>query len=106
MDLDNAMEWAREEFGDAELGDRRRSDRLVAMAEQAARRPGGRITQVFAQAAARQGAYDFLESKHASAREVFATVAAASLRRLSKEDCVVIPVDGTSLSLADHAEKK
>ena len=106
MDLDDATDWAREELGDAELGDRRRSDRLVAMAAEAARRPGGRITQVFAQSAARQGAYDFLESQHASAREILATVAAGSLGRVSAEECVIIPMDGTSLSLADHAEKK
>lgn len=106
MDLESTTDWAREEFGDAELGDRRRSDRLVAMAAEAARRPGGRVTQVFAQPAARQGAYDFLESQHGTAREILSTVAAASLGRVSAEDCVVIPMDGTSLSIADHAEKK
>lgn len=106
MDLDNSAEWARDEFGDADLGDRRRSDRLVAMAASAARRPGGRITQVFAQDAARQGAYDFLESARIEARGIVAAIAAASLRRISAEECVVIPVDGTSLTLSDHAEKK
>jgi hypothetical protein len=106
MDQDGATEWAREEFGNADLGDRRRCERLVAMAAGAARRPAGRVTQVFAQAAARQGAYDFLESEHSSAREILATVADASRRRAMPEECVVIPIDGTSLSLADHAEKK
>ena len=52
-----SMGW--EEFGGAELGDERRRSRLVAMGAQAARVPAGKILEVFATSAARQGAYDF-----------------------------------------------
>src|SRR5262249_38313011 len=53
--------WAIESFGHAELGDERRTRRLVGMARRAARSPAGRVTEVFCQPAERQAAYDFLE---------------------------------------------
>jgi hypothetical protein len=57
-----ARGWARKEFGHAELGDARRTERLVRLASRAIARPGGRITEVCESDAERQGAYDFLES--------------------------------------------
>jgi len=60
---DQAQRWAKKTFGDTELGDERRTARLVAMAAQLARTPGGTVGQVFTEDAERQGAYDFLESR-------------------------------------------
>ena len=37
----DAARWAREQFGDCDLGDRRRTERLVTVAEQVARHPSG-----------------------------------------------------------------
>ncbi len=59
---DQARRWAEKTFGDAELGDERRTARLVSMAAQVARTPAGTVGQVFTEDAERQGAYDFLES--------------------------------------------
>jgi len=42
-----ARAWAYEEFGHAELGDTRRTARLVRMAASLAERPGGKILDVF-----------------------------------------------------------
>jgi Transposase DNA-binding len=58
MKRDEAREWAYSEFGRAELGDARRTGRLVSMAAAAARRPGGKVLDVFRSSAERQGAYD------------------------------------------------
>ena len=100
-----SLEWAREEFGSAELGDARRVERLVAMAAAAAERPAGRVSEVFDDAAARQGAYDFLESGLGSGAIAQAT-ADATLRRAHKLEYIVVPVDGTSLNLTDKAQAK
>jgi hypothetical protein len=73
--------WAIDEFGGARLGDERRTSRLVAMATEAAQNPGGRITTVFTRSAERQGAYDFLESKHVAPDAILSAAVEAACRR-------------------------
>ena len=84
----------------------RRTRRLVKMGAAAARRPSGRVTNVFEVPRERQGAYDFLEERHASARPIVEAIARATCRRAAASGRVVIPIDGTSLHLTDHAKKK
>ena len=55
-------DWAQETFGDADLGDRRRVDRLIKLAQRAAKAPHGRISRVFRDTKEREGAYDFVEN--------------------------------------------
>jgi hypothetical protein len=52
--MDSWSNWARETFGCAELGDARRTKRLMQIAAQAGRRPSGRISAVFESDAERQ----------------------------------------------------
>jgi hypothetical protein len=98
--------WAFEEFGGAKIEDRRWRRRLVGMAEQAARRPAGRITEVFANGAERQGAYGLLETEMVDGNDVGAAMFAACARRSAGEDFVFCPVDGTSLTLTDEDKSK
>jgi hypothetical protein len=56
--------WAEEHFGRVDLGDVRRTARLVRVAASAAAVPVGTVTKVFVDDAERQRAYDFLESPH------------------------------------------
>jgi len=51
--------WAEEQFGGVDLGDRRRTSRLVSIASSVARFPAGTVTSVFDNDAERQGTYDF-----------------------------------------------
>lgn len=98
--------WAQTTFGAAYLGDARRTDRLVTMAARAAALPAGRITQVFRNAGERQGAYDFLEHDRIAPEDVSAPVfeaTAVASRDLAR---VLVPIDGTSLSLVDDANRK
>lgn len=101
-----ARKWAREEFGDAELGDERRTNRLVLMGAQAAQRPGGRVSEVFTCAAERQGAYDFLEGDAVRAEPIAHSMARACAARASGLPFVFAPVDGTSLKLVDRDRRK
>jgi hypothetical protein len=54
------LEWAHEEFGHTDLGDTRRTARLVRMAAALAEQQGGKVLTVFRSNAEQQGAYDLL----------------------------------------------
>jgi hypothetical protein len=71
------------------------------MAAQAGRRPAGKLTEVYADSAERQGAYDFIESEHVSAAAMCEAVAASTARRCGEFEWVYVPLDGTSLKLWD-----
>lgn len=99
---DSAEAWSLEEFGDAALGDPRRTARLVAMGSRAARQPGGKVTQVF-EGAAREGAYRWLENEDVSAEAVTSAAARAAARRAANHRLVFVPIDQSSLSITDRA---
>ena len=94
--------WAERTFGSADLGDKRRNRRLVAMAKLAARKPAGRVTEVFTSSADRQAAYDFLEHDCVSVERTQAAVFDATARSCASEPRVLVVVDGSSLGLADR----
>jgi len=101
-----ARSWAWDEFGAAELGDARRTGRLVAMAAAAAQRPSGLVSAVFGGDAERQGAYDFLENSHTSAGPIVDAVGRSCVARCMGEPFVYVPIDGTSLTIVDHENSK
>jgi hypothetical protein len=98
--------WAFEEFGHARLTDPRWRRRLVKMAERAARRPAGRVTETFARSDERQGAYGLLESAAVGADEVGTAMFEACGRRSASESFVFCAIDGTSLNLTDYGHRK
>jgi hypothetical protein len=104
--MDSWNTWANDVFGEAQLGDSRRTARLVRMAAQAGRKPGGRISEVFSEDADRQGAYDFIESEHIDAASVRAAIIASTARRCAGKEWVYVPVDGTSLKFWDGTGEK
>jgi len=106
MDRGEAREWAREEFGDAKLGDRRRTQRVVSMASTALARPAGRILQVFQTSAERQGAYDLLGNRACRPEALIEAVGSAAARRCAGIERVFVSTDGSSLSLSDPGGKK
>jgi hypothetical protein len=103
MDHATAQQWATMEFGRVDLGDSRRTARLVAMGIAACERPHGRVAAVFESEREREGAYDFLESEHVAPEEIMVGVANATAARARALPFVVVPVDGTSLTLVDRA---
>lgn len=101
-----ARDWAQETFGDADLGDRRRVDRLITIAQRAAKAPHGRISRVFQDTKEREGAYDFVENPSVDVKELMAGVARATARQASVHEFVFAPVDGSSLKLWDGTGRK
>jgi len=97
-------DWAEEVFGDADLGDVRRTRRLVRMAAEAARNPSGKIADVYRSGADLQGAYDFIESKHVGATAIGLAIAESTALRCNTYDWVYVPVDGSSIKLWDGTD--
>lgn len=104
--MSGTYEWAWEEFGHVELGDRRREMRCVRMAATLAARPSGRVSEVFAEDAERQGAYDFLENPKIRAVRIGEAISQACAERCRQEERCLVLIDGTSLRIADWARKK
>jgi hypothetical protein len=98
--------WAFEEFGQARLADPRWRRRLVRIADRAARRPAGRVTETFVRSDERQGAYGLLESDAVGANEVGTAMFEACARRSASEAFVFCAIDGTSLNLTDRDHAK
>ena len=98
--------WAFEQFAEVDLPDARLQRRLVAMAAGAARRPAGRVTAVFTESSARQGAYDLLENRRVERQSMTEAVGGATARRSSAHQYVFVSVDGTSLTVTDRTRRK
>jgi hypothetical protein len=104
--MPSALGWAEEEFGDAELGDARRTRRLVAMATEVATTPAGTVTRACASSAAREGAFRLLENPAVRSAAIAESVQRATLRRCGAHELVFVPVDGTSLHVTDAKRAK
>ncbi len=102
----SARKWAEEEFGDAELGDVRRTRRLVMLASEIAEKPAGTVTRSCASSASREGAFRFLENAAVRPDAVRASIQAATLARCSERKLVFVPIDTTSLNVTDRKKTK
>lgn len=90
---------------EAELGDERRRTRVARMLARAAERPGGRVTDVFSDAAERQGAYDLLEAGRVQPRTLVVSFARAAFERTASP-WVYAVVDGSSIHVTDLTHDK
>ena len=104
--MDEAYAWAAEQYGAAELGDLRRTVRLVELAAACARKPGGVVTGVSLSSAQREGAYRFLESKKVDNEAVAAPMFAATARRCAGDAILVVSVDQATISFVDRQRTK
>lgn len=64
--------WAQQEFGDANLGDRRRNKRLVKVATNIAAKPGGTLPQAFSDWAELKAAYRFFGQRGVTFERILA----------------------------------
>lgn len=94
-------EWAREEFGHAKLGDKRRTTRLVTMAARMAEHPAGTLTAIFPNSGEREGAYRFVENAEIPPEEMERARGVGCAKRLRPNSVVVVPIDQTSIQLPD-----
>src|SRR5437899_12336955 len=72
-DLLDATSWAVTEFADAELGDLRRTQRLVQLAHALAQRPGAALPEACGSGAMLKAAYRFLRKTIFAPNVIFQT---------------------------------
>lgn len=93
-----ALAWANEELGHANLGDARRTNRLVRTVAQLMQAPNGCLNQSMSSSALLQGAYGLVESSRFKASAIGQAAGLACARRAADLPYVLVPVDATSLT--------
>jgi hypothetical protein len=97
--------WAEAELCHAQLGDARRTTRLVRIAARMAMRPSAVLTEVFAKLPAeRDAAYDFVENPAVSAAQITEAHHARTATRCCGHAFVFLAVDGSSFHFPHTAE--
>jgi len=104
--MHSTRKWAEAEFGDAELGDERRRNRLVVLAAEVASHPAGTVTRACSSGSSREAAFRLLENTAIRPEAVRAATLRATARRCAGHAKVVVPVDATALTLTDEKEGK
>src|SRR3954464_4974565 len=93
--------WAREEFGHATLGHSLRVKAAVRIASGCAERPAGKVTEVFRRASDRTSAFRWVENAGVESDLLGKAANAAAARRCAGAPFAYVPIDKSSLSLAD-----
>jgi hypothetical protein len=101
VNTEDTLSWACEEFGHAQLGDKRRTSRLVSMVAGLASAAAGKISEVFTESKEREAAYRSVENPRVDPESVGRASNAACVQRCNGMPYVYVPVDGSSLSLKD-----
>lgn len=98
--------WAEAQFGHANLGDARRTRRLVRLVAEAAARPAGVVSQACASSASREGAFRLLENSAVRPGALSDALRSRTTEQCRELDVVFVPVDGSSLTIADEGGQK
>ena len=102
----DSKSWAAAEFGEAALGDVRRTARLVDLAAEVASRPAGTVLQACSSSASREGAFRLLENVAIQPLAIREAMVRSTMRRCKGERRVFVAIDGSSLGLTDNARSK
>jgi hypothetical protein len=97
-------DWARTEFGHAELGDDRRTDRLLMIATAFAQQPTAPIPQACGPGPATQGAYRFFENDDLDPEAIRDAHHQATLERVRQHPIVLALQDTSSLNYSTHPQ--
>lgn len=98
--------WALAEFGHAELGDDRRTARLLMIATAFAQQPTAPIPQACGPGPATQGAYRFFENEDIDPEAIREAHQEATLQRVRQVPIVLALQDTSSLNYSTHPETK
>jgi hypothetical protein len=101
-DFSTQDEWVETELGAAELGDARRTQRLVALTQQLAAHPGAGLPEACGSRAALKAAYRFFDNAAITPAELVASHVAATYERAVGVPVVVAGQDTTELDWTEH----
>ncbi len=99
-------DWAIAEFGHAELGDDRRTDRLLMIATAFAQQPTASIPQACGPGPATQGAYRFFENEDTDPEAIRDAHHQATLERVCHHPVVLTLQDTSTLNYSTHPQTK
>jgi len=100
--LSAPAQWAQDEFGFAQLGDQRRTERLVNIATNLAAKPGGTLPQAFPDWAELKAAYRFFSGAGASFEQVVAPHLERTRQACRQPGEYLIIEDTTELDYSHH----
>jgi hypothetical protein len=102
-------EWAKQEFGTVDLGDKRLRDRLIKIVEDRWKRPNGSYLQAAeGDGAAAKGYYYFVDSPRTTLtpEAMIATHRKRTIERMMSHDTVLVVQDTTDLNFATRHHTK
>jgi Transposase DNA-binding/Transposase Tn5 dimerisation domain len=97
-------DWAQAEFGSAELGDARRTARLVELARQLAEYPELSLPQALENGAALKAAYRFFDNADIAHDKVLASHVRSSIERMRVQPVILAVQDTTFIDYSGHPE--
>lgn len=95
-------EWAQHEFGQADLGDLRRTERLMQIATVRAERPSASLPEGIDDPAALKGLYRFMENDRIEREAVLTCHYRATAERCAREAVVLAVQDTTEVDYTHH----
>jgi hypothetical protein len=96
------MSWAAEELKTADLGDKRRNQRLIKIVEDLSAMPIASVTQAARDEAAVQGIYEFWGNVRVESNEILAAHRDSTLARVETEEIVLAVQDTTELDFSSQ----
>ena len=98
MTISPPQQWAEHQFGHADLGDPRRTQRLVTLATSLATKPGWALSKSTSSPADMEGAYRFIRNEHIAASEIAQAGYQATAQQAKDYDTLLALEDTTTLS--------
>ncbi len=99
------LQWAQQQFGQSDLGDPRRTARLVKLASTLANEPGKPIVNVTQSPADMEGAYRFIRNDNIKAEAIAESGFQATVERAQQHDLLLALEDTTTLIYQHHSIK-
>ncbi|MQL48297.1 IS4 family transposase [Photorhabdus khanii] len=100
------VEWAKAQFGHAELGDPRRAARLVKMASELALHPGKSVVKSSLSPASMEGAYRFIRNDNIASKDIAEAGFTATANQIEQYPLLLALEDTTTLSYQHHSIRK
>jgi len=98
----SAGSWAENEFQNADLGDKRRTERLIDMAETLGQNPQASFPEACQDKAELKATYRFFDNEQIEASAILESHTQATVSRLREHKVILAPQDTTYLDWSDH----
>jgi len=102
MEENANAKWAELEFGEIELGDKRRTKRLIKLAKERVEKPNGSIAESCGSKAGTKAAYRLLDDEDIEADAIQSGHQRATVKRLAGEKIILAVQDTTQLKYTSH----